>query len=95
MSSNVRWAFGDPKACQLIHEIYTLEISKDALTWRHKGSVTVESIVSTNDDEIHTKTITSSSAGTGQTWAYFRSGETVQMQAGDGKGKSNVLYRCQ
>lgn len=92
--SNIWWVFNDTTNCEKVFERYSLEVSATSLTWRHRGTVTVESIDSNKADEIRTTTQSSTSAGSGQRWIYSRSGNAIQMQAGGGQGKASILFQC-
>lgn len=93
-SSNIWWAFNDAANCGNQYERYSLEVTLNSLTWRHRGTASVESIDSNNANEVRTTTQSSTSAGTGQRWVYSRNGNAIQMQAGGGQGTPSILYQC-
>jgi hypothetical protein len=94
MGYRSRWALGTSTAgCSVPKSAYSLEVSSGTMTWRNGvGSLDIEAIVSTSENEVHSSTRTSGTQAYGQTWAYYRSGDRIRVQPG---GKAGfMLTRC-
>jgi hypothetical protein len=95
-----QWAIGGPAICRNPNDanFYSLAVGSDAITWVNGlGSVDIESIVFSGDDEFHTTTRISQHVGSknvrvGQLWTYSRVGERIRVRRVG--GAVFMLTRC-
>jgi hypothetical protein len=95
-----QWAIGGPAICGNPNDanFYSLAVGSDAITWVNGlGSVDIESIVFSGDDEFHTTTRISQHVGSknvrvGQLWTYSRVGERIRVRRVG--GAVFMLTRC-
>ena len=98
MGSRTRWAIGSTSNCNVAKSAYTLEIGSGSIIWRNGlGSVNVESVVSSNENELYTTTqssvqMRSDNVKSGQPWTYTRDGDRIRVRA-DGRS-AFTLFRC-
>lgn len=98
MGSRTRWAIGSTSNCYVAKSAYTLEINSDSIVWRNGlGSVNVEAVVSSSENEFYTTTRSSAQRHSdnvkfGQPWTYTRDGDRIRVRA-DGRG-AFTLFRC-
>jgi hypothetical protein len=100
IGSKSQWAIGGPAICRNPNDanFYSLAVGSDAITWVNGlGSVDIESIVFSGDDEFHTTTRISQHVGSknvrvGQLWTYSRVGERIRVRRVG--GAVFMLTRC-
>lgn len=98
MASRTRWAIGSTSNCNVAKSAYTLEVNSNSIIWRNGlGSVNVESVVSSNENELYTTTRSSvqkrsDNVTPGQPWTYTRDGDRIRVRA-DGRN-TFTLFRC-
>jgi hypothetical protein len=97
-SSLGRWAVGGSSNCQVPSKAYTLSSSGGNIVWHSGVGVDIESILSSDESEFRTKTVSSfhpsgSGEPVGTYWTYTRSGPDRIQVTRDGRS-AFVLARC-
>jgi len=98
MGSRTRWAIGSTSNCNVAKSAYTLEVNSGSIIWRNGlGSVNIESVVSSSENELYTTTRSSvqkhsDNVTPGQPWTYTRDGDRIRVRA-DGRS-AFTLFRC-